>query len=169
MSGWDIPHPLFLEGPTLVPLWASKLKGFKDRMGCIHSGESSNACLTTAAAREAVLRWRQFKEDTVLACRRERTNHLAPPWCLYPRCLALLMVWTVSAGGEENLNFTWTRNPHPQHHSSYPKRLQFSKSETKPYLFPKPNPLSDFSVSVSCSSIITQPETFKTIRFLSLI
>lgn len=84
MSGWDIPHPLFLEGPTLVPLWASKLTGFKDRRGCLHSGESSNARLTTPAAREAVLRWRQFKEETVLACRRERTNHLAPPWCLTP-------------------------------------------------------------------------------------
>lgn len=169
MSGWDIPHPLFLEGPTLVPLWASKLTGFKDRRGCLHSGESSNARLTTPAAWEAVLRWRQFKEETVLACRRERTNHLAPAWCLYPHCLALLTIWTISEGGEENSNFMWTRNPHPLCHSSYPESLQFNKSETKPYLFPKPNPLSDFSVSVSWSSIILQPETFKTIRFLSVI
>ena len=130
-------YPLFLEGPTLVPVWASKLKGFKDRMGCLHSGESSNARLTTPAAWGAVLRWRQFKEETVLACRRERTNHPAPPWCLYPHCLGLLMVWTISQGGEENSNFTWTRNPHPQHHSSYPERLQFSKLETRLLSFPQ--------------------------------
>lgn len=32
-----------------------------------------------------------------------------------------------------------------------------------PYLFPKPNPLSDFSVSVSCNIIITFIETLQTI------
>lgn len=74
--------------PTFPTFWKAlpwflsgflKWEGFKDRMECLHSRESSNACLTTPAAWETVPRQRRFKEETVLACRRESTNHLTPP------------------------------------------------------------------------------------------
>lgn len=42
----------------------------------------------------------------------------------------------------------------PQWNSSHPKYIQLYMSKIKPHLSPKPNPLSDSSVSVSCNHTI---------------
>lgn len=114
--------PWFLSG---FLMW----EGFKDRMECLHSRESSNARLTTPAAWETVPRQRQFKEETVLACGRESTNHPTPLWRPYPKLPSLLMILpyqgssadTEAGEGSSSFMCSWTQSP--QCNSSYLEHL----------------------------------------------
>lgn len=104
----------------------------------------------------------------VLACRRERTNQPTPPWHLNPKCLGLLTMWTRSQlllghrrrGGEVSCG------PRTLVHNVIVLNQNTSSlASRKPNsgLFPKPSPLSDFSVSVSCNITITQLNILETI------
>ena len=104
----------------------------------------------------------------VLACRRERTNQPIPPWRLYPKRLGLLMIWTVSQPllGHRRRGGEVSRGPRTLvHNVTVLIQNTSSLASRKPNsgLFPKPNPLSDFSVSVSCNITITQLKILETI------
>lgn len=104
----------------------------------------------------------------VLACRRERTNQPTPPWRLNPKRLGLLTMWTRSQlllghrrrGGEVSCG------PRTLVHNVIVLNQNTSSLASRKLnsgLFPKPCPLSDFSVSVSCNITITQLKILETI------